>query len=118
MVTSALDGPSPLFPLAPRLTTLSRGLGVVVAVLGLTVLTGWLAGLPALTSLSPGGATMKSTTAVCFVLTGVALALGSGPDRRWVRPLRLALGAAVLAMGAGLFAQHVFDIHLGLDEVL
>jgi PAS domain S-box-containing protein len=61
---------------------------------------------------------MKATTAVCFVLTGVALALGTGPDRRWARPVRLALGAAVLAIGAGLLAEHLFHLPLGIDEAI
>jgi len=118
MVVRALDGPSPVFPLASRLTLLSRGLGAVVAALGLTVLAGWVAGLPALTSFSPGGATMKSTTAVCFLLAGIALAVGSGHDRPWARPIRMAVGGAVLAAGAAMLAQHLFGWSVGLDELL
>jgi PAS domain S-box-containing protein len=119
MATSAVfDGPSRLFYRGPSPILIGRGLGTVVAVIGFVVLAGWLLGVPALTSLGPGWVPMNADTALGLLLSGVALALASAETATWARPLRLALGGAVLVAGAAMLAQHAFGWHLGIDELL
>ena len=119
MVTSALrDAPSPLSPLAARLTTTAGALGVVVAVVGLGVLAGWLFDLQALKSVTPGGASMKANTAVGLLFCGTALALGSyGGAERFVA-VRIGLAWIAWAIGAVVVAQQFFGLDVGVDQLI
>jgi PAS domain S-box-containing protein len=67
---------------------------IIVGVLGLAVWAGWLLDVSALKSVAPGLATMKVSTALCFVLSACALAssVGAGAQRRvLIRSLSLIL---------------------------
>lgn len=48
-------------------------LSFIVAACGVLVAAGWLLGVPVLQSFIPGGITMKFTSAVCFILSGILL---------------------------------------------
>jgi hypothetical protein len=48
-------------------------LGVVVILIGFTVMAGWFFNVPILKSILPVWVTMKFSTAVCFVLSGIIL---------------------------------------------
>ncbi len=50
-----------------------RVLAAGLALLGLAVIAGWLARVPALVQLAPGFAAMTISTALCFLLVGAAL---------------------------------------------
>ena len=92
--------------------------GVFNALMGVAVLVGWLAEVPALTRVLPGLATMKPNTAAAFVGAGLALALAAGTHTpaRW-RTQRL-LGAAVAVLGLLTVAQYLLGRDLGIDELL
>ncbi|MDP2761569.1 MAG: EAL domain-containing protein [Sideroxyarcus sp.] len=62
--------------MAPKLTSLAAVLAVVV---GAMVLVGWTFDITALKSVLPGWVAMKTNTAVCFILTGIALWLTARP---------------------------------------
>jgi two-component system cell cycle sensor histidine kinase/response regulator CckA len=87
-------------------------------------LLGWLLGIPALQSVSPGLPTMRPITALCFALAGLSLWLlqlqsGELSNLR----VRRAYAARVLSGVVGLIglltlAEYLFHLHLGIDEFL
>jgi two-component system, cell cycle sensor histidine kinase and response regulator CckA len=114
MATSAVfDGPTRLSYRGPPPILIGKVLGAAVAVVGLMVLAGWLLGIPALISLGPGWLPMRAGTALGLLLSGFGLMLASAPPAAWTRPARLALGAAVLTLGAAALAEYAFG--WGLD---
>ena len=72
--------------------------GLFATVAGIAVLVGWLFDIPRLKSVLPGFVSMKSNTAIGFVLAGLSLALlGFTIRSAWVRWLsRLCAGATAL----------------------
>jgi two-component system, cell cycle sensor histidine kinase and response regulator CckA len=118
MATSAvLDGPSRLSYRGPSPILLGKALGALVAVVGLVVLAGWFLEVPALVSLGPGWVSMKANAALGLLLSGIAL-IAAAETRPWARPARLALGGAVLALGAATLSEHAFGWDLGIDQLL
>jgi signal transduction histidine kinase len=102
-------------PLAARYRAASASIGIGVAALGVLVLGGWSVGLQH--TLHPGGGPlMKANAAVCFILTGVALALAHGGGRR--RALAHLLAVAAVAVGVATLAEWVLGVDLGIDELL
>lgn len=102
----------------------SKAVGALAIIVGCLALLGWLLGVPALTSIFPGLATMKPNTALCFVLAGVSLCLiqsqsdhMSDAASRWNRVARILSGAIAL-MGLLALAEYLFHLNLGLDDVL
>jgi PAS domain S-box-containing protein len=116
--TSATD------PRAVRhLLALTRAASVGAAVVGSLVLTGWLLDVEILKSVLPGAATMKPLTALCFVLSGLALGRQSNAFRRlagapWWR--RVAQGGAAFTALVGLatIGEMLLKASFGFDEVL
>jgi signal transduction histidine kinase len=86
---------------------LSRALGWVLAALGLSVLLGWLLGVPLLTRVYPGMPSMKAYTAFAFVLLGVAQVTDS------TRAYRLC-GSTVLALTLLTWLEYALERSLGL----
>ncbi len=118
MATSAVvDGPSGWLDPVLLSTRLARWFGLAVAAIGVIVLLGWLLQLPALTSIAPGWIAMKANAALGFVLSGAALFIAAEGMPR-ARPILLALGAVILALGAATLAEHAFGWQLGIDELL
>jgi signal transduction histidine kinase len=90
-----------------------------VTVLGAVVLVGWAFDVPVLKSVVPGLGTMKPNTALCFVLSGVALGLRV-VRHDWVAGRRIAqlCGALVLLIGVASVAEFLFHVDLGIDGLL
>lgn len=117
--------PAPAEPFSPafeRRTRFARrvslAIGGVSVLLGLTVLLGWLLHNDALKGAIGTPITMKTNTAVAFVLCGLAVMLLSqqtGPKLRWcVRAL-----AIVIALVGGLvLVEHLAGVDLYIDEAL
>jgi diguanylate cyclase (GGDEF)-like protein len=96
------------------------GIGAVtVAGLGAAVIIGWLFDIPWLKSVLPGFATMKFNAACSFLAAGAALcllhfsALGSRPHR-----LARLLAGLVAALAGLTMIEHVFNIDLGIDQLI
>jgi hypothetical protein len=92
--------------------------GVAICV-SLLVLAGWSLNVELLKRVVPGFVAMNSTTAVCFVLTGFALAL-STPRKRFpvLTRLAIALSAAVLLIGTVKIFGLAAGWHPNVDEWL
>ncbi|GEM_PF-2494755 len=92
---------------------------VAVIALGFAVLIGWQFGIVWLRSITPQMFTMKPNTAVCFMLSGVALWL-LRPES--VLGSRLRLGqvcaTAVIIIGALTVIEFIFKLNLRIDNLL
>lgn len=85
--------------------------GWVLAALGGTVGLGWALGMPRVTGLAPGLATMKLNTAACFVLLGLAC---TSHRPRVVR----VLGGTVGALSVGTLVEYALGVDFGIDAIL
>ncbi len=126
---------SPVEPTGETLVRVSIVVGAVVAGMGLLVLAGWLFDLDAFKSVLPGMATMKPNTALCFLLAGVALVLGSagivarhsnvesGTSQRrldiGILSYWAGMAAAVVMLVSGLtMVQYITGADFGIDQLL
>ncbi|MFH7243917.1 MAG: putative bifunctional diguanylate cyclase/phosphodiesterase [Spirulina sp.] len=103
------------------LKQLSRRLGLVVLLIGVTVLVGWALAIPWLQRVWPSLPTMKPNTALGFLLAGTALWLDidtpPGGQRRFHRPfLVLALALICFGLGTVTFVESIFRWDWGLGE--
>lgn len=100
-----------------RLGRYYRLSAALVAGLGTLVLIGWLLDIDALMRVAPGLVTMKANTALCFLLSGLALSL-THAETALLRYLRtLCIGLIICIAGLTL-AEIVFDKNLGIDQLL
>jgi PAS domain S-box-containing protein len=75
---------------------------------------GWLLDIEVLKSVLPGLVTMKFNTALCFILSGIALVLlRTGPQR-----VVIGLSTIVTIIGLLTLTEYIFGWNLGLDEWL
>src|SRR5271154_5978574 len=80
---------------AYRLQAVARIGALFVIGVSSIVLAGWIFGLPALTSIVPGFASMAVPTALCFVLSGASLYLLAQPRSVELRAIAQKFFAAV-----------------------
>jgi diguanylate cyclase (GGDEF)-like protein/PAS domain S-box-containing protein len=78
-----------------RYAAFVRVVSAIVAAVGLTIITGWIAGIQILKSLVPGGAAIEFDGGAALLLSGLALGLLSIRDTH-----RIALYASSIASGA------------------
>jgi len=98
---------------------LARILGILTILLGLVVLAGWALQIEVLKSVIPGFVSMKTNTAVCFVLTGATLLIGylSRP-RAWKRTWSSLLALLVILIAGLTLVEYLTGLSLGLDQLL
>ncbi len=93
-------------------------IGMMLTLLGVLVVFGWVADLPALKSISPGWATMKVNTALGFVCAGMALCMRT--DERF-SSFRKTWGqifaASVFLIGATTLAEYALSVDFGIDQL-
>ena len=95
----------------------TKTLAIGVLALGILVLIGWIAGSPALTSLSPENVTMKANVAIAFCVAGGAIFFSClAPER--ARSVVIVGGAFIFLLGAATLGEHLFNWNLGIDELL
>lgn len=100
--------------LKPCLYLLPRIAGVVVIVLGVSVLAGWLTENAALVQVRPDQAPVQGNVAVGFLFCGIALL---GVHLNWRRLPNL-LGAGVALFAALTLSQYLLNVDLGIDQWL
>ena len=105
--------------IAARLERLSIPAGVIVMGMAALALTGWVAGLPRLTSLKPAWDPMSPEAALCFLVLGASLVAShrAQASGTW-RIARLALTAVAMAIGLWILAESVFAERLGIAPLL
>lgn len=96
-------------------TSLAAGCAVLLIVLGLTVLAGWIAKVPALIQLRPDLPPMTRNVAASFFLLGVALLVLSLRGPRWLAAL---CAAPVLVVSCVSYADFAFRLDSGIHEIL
>jgi signal transduction histidine kinase len=95
------------------LTTFAARAGLATAAIGLAVLSGWLFDIQALKTIY-GPITMKTNTAIAFLLCGTGLWLHC---RGWRISASVCAGT-VVAIAALTLSQHVVGWDLGIDQLL
>lgn len=101
-----------------RIRKLARCLGCLVALVGASVLAGWLLDIPVLKSIFPGLATMKANTAFAFILSGSAVAGFLHRRTRSARILASILAASVFLIGFLSWEEYLHGVDLHIDEIL
>jgi PAS domain S-box-containing protein len=100
-------------------THITRATGVFTMLAGILVLAGWVFDIHSLKSVLPGIVSMKFNTAVCFVLSGLALSLLDDPGVTG-RKKTIATVCSWIVFIAGLvhLSEYIFNINTGIDEIL
>jgi signal transduction histidine kinase len=98
-------------PVPRRLENGARVCTIVVTLIGAGVLAGWSFGIGVLKTALPGLASMKPTTALCFILAGAAVAA-----RRRAAARRICAGI-VLALAAATLMEDLAGIDFGVDQL-
>lgn len=96
----------------------ARAGALVIILTAACVLVGWRFDIDILKSVLPAWATMKVNTACGLLATGCALWLLHTQPGAKARLLARALGVFVAALGAITLSEDVFNIDLGLDQLL
>ena len=99
---------------AARRATLPTLLGLALMALGLLVIAGWLLQVRAMVEIKAGFVAMAFNTALCFALTGLAIAAPLLLPRH-VRAVQSGVGLAVFAICALVLVEHVTDRNLHVD---
>ena len=93
--------------------------GWVTLLVGTVVLIAWLLDISALKELRPGLPTMKANTALGFILAGATLVLVGRPHQSPLTRRAAQVGAGLVTLLGGLsLAQYVFQVDLGIDQLL
>jgi len=83
------------------------------------MLAGWQLGLPALTSILPGMATMKANSALAFILCAISLwSLQNRQTKRQARLLANACAAVVLLIAVLTLGEYLSNRDFGIDQLL
>ncbi len=108
-----------ILALEARCERFARFCALSVAVLGLSVLIGWLLDIATLKGVLPGLATMKANTAFCFLIAGASLASASRVRMTpgWLSP-HFFLAALVMLIGLLTLGEYIFAADFGIDQLL
>ena len=92
----------------------SKASGILASSVGMTVLGAWAFQIPLHASIFRGWVAMPANTALCFILTGIALLL---VHQARDLPARI-LAEVVMLMSGVTLIQHVLGFRLGVDDLL
>jgi len=103
-----------------RLETLPQSAAVLVILIGVLVVGGWVLDIQMLKTVFPGLISMMPNTAIGLILAGFSLLLQARsepvPSKRLLAAQAFAL--IVTAIGMATLAEHIFNLDLGLDQLL
>src|SRR5215203_3100385 len=98
------------------------GIGLLCAIafsFGASAMTGWIFDLPQWRSFLASGSQMKANSAFCLMLLASATALCAfNLARRWSRTIANILAAVVGLITALTFSEYLFEVDLGIDQLL
>jgi len=99
----------------PPFKSLAQGIGLFVIGIGCLVLAGWVLDIAVLKSIVPGLATMKSMTALLFVLSGISLWLQAKAQAH-----QFALVCAFIVTVASVLTlgEYLFSRDFGIDQLV
>src|SRR5689334_19349208 len=99
-----------------RFKALSQGMAIFVVGIGCLGFVGWLFDVAILKSLIPGWATMKSNTAVLFILSGILLWMQNRKNHaRWITPIGTLIVLLVSTLTLG---EYLFHVDIRIDQIL
>ena len=92
---------------------------IILIIIGILILIGWAFDIAILKSPSPNFSTIKSNVALCFILIGVSLWLQQTKriNKRY-RQIAQILAVIVALIGFFTLIEHLFNINLGIDQIL
>ncbi|MDD2758594.1 MAG: hypothetical protein PHD72_04515 [Patescibacteria group bacterium] len=101
---------------------ISKIIAAAVVLVGLIVMAGWIFGIQFLKSILPQLVTMKFTTAVCFVFSGVVLYLkiiNFGSKRNdWANLLSILLNFSILLIMSSLIISIFTGVKTGVEDLI
>ncbi len=89
-------------------------IGIALLVMGGIVLLGWLLHIPLMVQFKIGFVPMQFNTGMCFVLTGIALALPGLTGKLFPR-IQTVIGGILIILCGLTFSEILFDLSLGID---
>ena len=89
-------------------------LGLLVFLLGSTVVVGWLIHVPSMVTFVPGSLPMVFNTGLCFAIAGIGLCIPSARTTR-NEVIRTGAGIFIIALCSASFVEHLVDINFGID---
>ncbi|MUG97678.1 PAS domain-containing protein [Scytonema sp. UIC 10036] len=95
-----------------------RVAGALVVSVGCLVLIGWVLDIAVLKSVLPGLVTMKTNTALGFVLAGTSLFPLAQPTSRKLRLISRLCSFIVFLIGLSTLSEYLFGCDLGIDQLL
>jgi len=96
----------------------SLAASLIVACIGVLVLTGWALDIGVLKSVTPGLVAMKANAALGLLLSAVGLLLLQGTEARWGRRAWIAVLAVVVGtIGVVTLAEYFFSWNPGFDQL-
>jgi hypothetical protein len=101
--------------------TVSKALSFVICGAGLMVMAGWLLNIPILTRISPSWISMKFSTAVAFVASGVTLffLVRAREGKFEIAQIVLSITSLIISMLMGvMFFSGMFGIQTGVENLV
>ncbi|MGB7566600.1 MAG: hypothetical protein WBM07_01960, partial [Chitinivibrionales bacterium] len=95
-------------------------LSLIIIVAGIAVMAGWIFNVPLLKSLSPAWVSMKFSTALCFLLSGVSLyymARAREGDSEISQIVIFIATLIIMILMGTLFFSALLTIHTGLEDL-
>jgi hypothetical protein len=100
--------------------TISKALSLIICIAGMTAIAGWIFGIPALTRISPSWITMKFSTAIAFVISGISLHFIAAAQEGDFDASQIVLSVTSLIisilMGLMLFSG-IFGVQTGIETL-
>ncbi|NES97606.1 MAG: PAS domain S-box protein, partial [Desertifilum sp. SIO1I2] len=107
--------------IAAQLVFFSQGTAIAVIAIGIATICGWLFDLPLLAAIHPRFATMKANTALCFILSGMALGLEHCYCKRhwrWLQSVERPIAWLICFIALLTLGQYLTGVNFGIDELL
>ncbi len=99
----------------PNFRSLSQRFSGLIIAIGCLVLVGWMLDIEALKSVVPGLATMKSMTALLFILSGLSLWVQARDKGRQIAQICTFI---VMLIGLLTLGEYLFRTDIGIDQLL